>query len=261
VRQSPLSPCRFGFVDALTTMYGCMAGFHRSLGRAARGGQVLEQGDVVAAVVPGLPGLAIANATVYREAESLGAALPELGRAYEETGVGRSMVWAAPADEDAHELLGRAGYVRYAEAPAMALELARLPAEDDPLDEWSDAPEPWELARVVERSYGLEDGSVTQAIDGWLSSATAYVARQQGRPVACLTLLREGADAGVFLVGTVPEARGQGLARRLLQRALHDAREHGATVSTLQSSRLGYPVYQRLGYRELCRLGMWERGR
>jgi GNAT superfamily N-acetyltransferase len=247
-------------VDALATMYDCMAGFHRSLGRAARGGQVLEQADVVAAIVPGLPGLAIANATVYREAASLRAALPELCRAYEETGVGRSMVWAAPEDEEAHELLLGAGYVRYAEAPAMALELDRLPAEDDPLDEWSDAPAPAELAQVVERSFGLEDGAVSEALDGWLGSATAYVARLAGRPVACLTLLREGPDAGVFLVGTVPEARGQGLARRLLLRALLDARAAGATVSTLQSSLLGYPVYRRLGYRELGRLGMWERG-
>ena len=33
----------------------------------------------------------------------------------------------------------------------------------------------------------------------------------------------------VFLVGTIPEARGHGLARRLLLRALHGARATGAT--------------------------------
>ncbi|MEO9175609.1 MAG: hypothetical protein ABI317_08850, partial [Gaiellales bacterium] len=136
-------------MDALGTMYDCMAGFHRSLGRAARGGQVLEQAGVVAAIVPGLPGLAIVNATVYRDAASLGAALPALGRAYEEAGVGRSMVWTTPGDGAAHDVLLAAGYVRYAESPAMALELDQLPADDDPLDEWSDAPEPSELARVV----------------------------------------------------------------------------------------------------------------
>ena len=65
----------------------------------------------------------------------------------------------------------------------------------------------------------------------------------------------------MFLVGTIPESRGRGLARRLLLQALHEVRAAGASVSTLQSSRLGYPVYRRLGYVELCRLGMWERGR
>jgi GNAT superfamily N-acetyltransferase len=248
-------------ITGLGTMYACMAGFHRSLGRAARGGAVIEQDGVVAAVVPGLPGMGIVNAAVYRDAAGLAEALPALAEAYEACDVGRSMVWAAPDDDAAHGALGVAGYVRQAEAPAMALELASLPEEDDPLDEWSDAPEPWELAQVVERSYGLADGAVGEAIDGWLEGATAYVARLGGRPVGCLTLLREGADAGVFLVGTVPEARGRGLARRLLLRALHDARAAGATVSTLQSSRLGYPVYLRLGYRDLGRLGMWERAR
>jgi GNAT superfamily N-acetyltransferase len=242
-------------------MYGCMASFHRSLGRAARGGAVIEQDGVVAAVVPGLPDMGIANAAVYREPAGLAEALPALAQAYEARDVARSMVWAAPDDDAAHAALAAAGYLCNAEAPAMALDLASLPQEDDPLDEWSDAPEPWELAQVVERSYGLADGAMGDAIDGWLAGASAYVVRLDGRPVGCLTLLREGADAGVFLVGTVPEARGRGLARRLLLHALHDARDAGATVSTLQSSRLGYPVYRRLGYRDLGRLGMWERAR
>jgi GNAT superfamily N-acetyltransferase len=143
----------------------------------------------------------------------------------------------------------------------MTLDLSQLPADDDPLDEWSDEPDPEEVAGIVERSYGLADGAVSSALDGWLARATAYVARLDGRPAACLTMVREGPDAGIFLVGAVPEARGRGLAHRLLLRALHDARSAGSTVSSLQSSRLGYPVYRRLGYVELCRLGMWERSR
>ena len=108
---------------------------------------------------------------------------------------------------------------------------------------------------------GLADGAIGAAIRGWLEPATTYVARLDGRPACCLTMVREGPDAGVFLVGTIPEARGRGLARRLLLHALHAARGAGATVSTLQSSRLGYPVYRRLGYVELCRLGMWSETR
>ena len=94
-----------------------------------------------------------------------------------------------------------------------------------------------------------------------LAHARDGICRTARRPPGCVPhLVREGPDAGVFMVGTVPEARGRGLARRLLLRALRDARAAGSTVSSLQSSRLGYPVYRRLGYVELCRLGMWERG-
>jgi GNAT superfamily N-acetyltransferase len=65
----------------------------------------------------------------------------------------------------------------------------------------------------------------------------------------------------VFLVAAVPAARGRGLARRLLLQALHPAHAAGATVSRLQSSRRGFPVYRRLAYVEVCRFGIGERGR
>jgi GNAT superfamily N-acetyltransferase len=246
-------------MDELITMLACMAAFQGMVGRAARGGAVFEHDGVVAAIVPGLPDMMLANAAVYSDAAGLAHALPLLERAYGSAGVRRSMVWVPPGDDAAPEVLRAAGYALDAEAPAMALDLTEIPAEDDPLDDWSDDPAPEELAQVVERSYGLDDGVFGTAIDGWFPHATAYVARLDGRPATCLTIVREGPDAGVFLVGTVPEARGRGLARRLLLRALHDARAAGSTVSTLQSSRLGYPVYRRLGYVELGRIGMWER--
>jgi GNAT superfamily N-acetyltransferase len=248
-------------VDELASMLACIAAFQAALGLAARGGRAFEHEGVVAAIVPGLPELALANAAVYRRASVLGAALPVLQQAYDDAGVTRSLIWVPPGDEGAHAALRAAGYSPDSEAPAMTLDLARLPAEDDPPDDWTDAPDPGEIAHIVERSYGLADDSVGAALTGWLEAGTAYVARVDGRPACCLTVIREGRDAGVFLVGTIPEARGRGLARRRLLHALHEARAAGASVSSLQSSRLGYPVYRRLGYVELCRLGMWERGR
>jgi GNAT superfamily N-acetyltransferase len=246
-------------MEELVTMLACMAAFQGLLGHAARGGCAFESDGVIAAIVPGLSELAIANAVVYSDPARLAEILPKLQTAYEDAGVDRSMVWVPPDDDVAPDVLREAGYALDSEAPAMALDLSRLPVDDDPLDDWSDTPDPEEVAGIVERSYGLADGAVSSSLDGWLTRATAYVARVDGRPAACLTTVREGPDAGVFMVGTVPEARGRGLARRLLLRALHDARSAGSTVSSLQSSRLGYPVYRRLGYVELCRLGMWER--
>lgn len=242
-------------------MLACMTAFQAALGLAARGGRAFDRDGVMAAIVPGLPDLAVANAAVYHDPAGLAAALPLLERAYVDAGVRRSLIWVPPGDETVRATLRAAGYAPDSEAPAMALDLARLPPEDDPLDDWSDDPDPAEIAQIVERSYGLQDGAIHSAIRGWLQPATSYVARLDGRPACCLTVVREGPDAGVFLVGTIPEARGHGLARRLMLHALHAARAGGATVSTLQSSRLGYPVYRRLGYVELCRLGMWERGR
>ena len=41
--------------------------------------------------------------------------------------------------------------------------------------------------------------------------------------------------------------------------ALIDARERGLTVSSLQATKMGYPIYERLGYEPICKLEMWER--
>ena len=85
-----------------------------------------------------------------------------------------------------------------------------------------------------------------------------YVACQEGEPVACCATTDIGANTEVDMVAVVPEARGQGLSGKLLAHALADAVERGCTTSTLVATQLGRPVYERLGYRGLGVLEMWE---
>ena len=88
-----------------------------------------------------------------------------------------------------------------------------------------------------------------------------YQARVDGEPACVLGTVDDGDDCGVYLVATLPEHRGQGLARRLLHAALAEARERGLRTSSLQATKLGYPVYERLGYEPICAIEMWERRR
>jgi hypothetical protein len=41
--------------------------------------------------------------------------------------------------------------------------------------------------------------------------------------------------------------------------ALCDARERGCTTTSLQATARGKPVYERLGYRDIGAVHMWER--
>src|SRR4051794_32091203 len=66
-------------------------------------------------------------------------------------------------------------------------------------------------------------------------------------------------DAGVMFVATLPEARGRGLAGGLLAVALVEARDRGCDISTLQATKMGEPVYARLGYQRLGAIQMWEK--
>ena len=244
------------------TMLACMAAFQGLIGQAARGGHAFESDGVIAAIVPGLSELAIANATVYRDPTRLAAALPQLETAYQDAGVGRSMVWVPPDDDVAPAVLREAGYALDSEAPAMTLDLSQLPADDDPLDDWSDEPDPEEVAGIVERSYGLADGAVELG-HRRLARARDGVRRTGRRPPGCVPHDGPGGSrrrASSWSARSPRRAAAGSRAASSCARCTTHA-SAGSTVSSLQSSRLGYPVYRRLGYVELCRLGMWERSR
>jgi GNAT superfamily N-acetyltransferase len=74
------------------------------------------------------------------------------------------------------------------------------------------------------------------------------LARQDGEPVACAMALCSHGVAGVYWVGTVPEARGRGLAERVTRAVGNAGFDAGMQVAALQASAMGHPVYRRMGY-------------
>ncbi len=55
-------------------------------------------------------------------------------------------------------------------------------------------------------------------------------------------------DCGVFGVETVPQRRRRGLGRALVEHVLADAARRGARTASLQSTRMGQPLYASLGF-------------
>jgi GNAT superfamily N-acetyltransferase len=238
-----------------------LASFARLMGSGSPTSRVLERDGVVAAVVPAVPDRSIVNSVAYRDADALADTLDDLATAYETAGVGAWTVWVPEGDDTAVRLLEDAGHRLDGDPTAMVADLAGVPDPDPEQLDWDAEADPQVLARINDLAYGWAEGTFGAAIPrfGEIDSLRLYQARVDGEPVCVLGTYDNDADCEVYFVATLADHRGKGLARRLMHRALLEARERGLTTSNLQSTKKGYPVYERLGYEPICRLQMWER--
>jgi GNAT superfamily N-acetyltransferase len=61
-------------------------------------------------------------------------------------------------------------------------------------------------------------------------------------------LVATGSVAGIYWVATLDEQRGRGYGAALTWAAVAGGRELGCRIASLQASRLGRPVYSRMGF-------------
>jgi len=92
------------------------------------------------------------------------------------------------------------------------------------------------------------------------SDVLNYMGLLRGRLVAVSTLFL-GKIAGIYNVGTVASARGGGIGSAMTHFALAEARRRGFGLATLQSSKAGYGVYSKLGFKEYFKLSNYVRVR
>jgi GNAT superfamily N-acetyltransferase len=84
-----------------------------------------------------------------------------------------------------------------------------------------------------------------------------YVAFVDGQAVGGAAVFFAEGVAGIYNVAVTQAARGRGIGREVTLAALREARALGYNLSTLGSSELGLPVYQRIGYEEVCRIRVY----
>jgi GNAT superfamily N-acetyltransferase len=238
-----------------------LASFVRVVAAGAETSRVIDRGGVTAAVVPEVADRSVVNSVAYCDATALRAALDDLAGAYDQAGVSAWTVWVPEDDAEARALLEGAGHRMDAEPMAMVADLALLSAPDSDELDWDAEADPQVLGSINDHAYGWPVGTFGAAMRnfGQVEGLRLYQARVDGEPACVLGTYDDGDDCGIYFVATLEEHRGKGLARRLLHRALAEARERGLATSNLQSTKKGYPVYERLGYDPVCRLEMWER--
>jgi GNAT superfamily N-acetyltransferase len=239
-------------VDGLFAFYGVCGG-------SSEGARTIEGDGVLAAVVPAAPERAVANGVAYRNSDALRAGYDRIAEAYGEIGA-KWTVWAWPDDEATARFLEERGHVLDAQPAAMMRDLDGIerPAPDA-LPDWTADGDFAVVGPLNDRAYSFGTDSFTRALRRLPSdSIRVYVAADEGEPVGCLLMTDHDGNSDVECVAVVPEARGRGISQNLLAHALADALERGIETSTLVSTGMGHPVYERLGYRTLGRFQMWE---
>ena len=84
-----------------------------------------------------------------------------------------------------------------------------------------------------------------------------FVAALEGRGAAALTTARLGDVVGIFALGTRPDQRRQGAAGAALTAAMRYHLDRGAATFVLQTSTLGRPLYESLGYENVEEAVTW----
>ena len=81
-----------------------------------------------------------------------------------------------------------------------------------------------------------------------LPGVRCYIGEVDGQPVTTGLGVMGGDYVGIFNIATPPESRGRGYGAAVTARAVEDAFRAGATLAWLQSSAMGYRIYESLGF-------------
>jgi GNAT superfamily N-acetyltransferase len=85
----------------------------------------------------------------------------------------------------------------------------------------------------------------------------AWTLVSDGFAVASALTYAHGGDVAISAVGTAPDWRRRGLARRLMLHVLADAHQRGARTASLQSTRMGESLYRSVGFHCVGRYEEW----
>jgi GNAT superfamily N-acetyltransferase len=224
------------------------------------GGSVRQENGVLAAIMPSSPDRSVFNSVFYEDGQTLTRSLDEIAEAYERAGVRAWTVWVPEADRDTASALAEAGHTNDAQPRAMAMEVSELRAPDrDDSIEIREELDMAEAARLNEIAYGWAPGEFGAVSEAQLPDTYAYFASIEGETVGTVVAWDHHDDCEIVWVATLPEARGRGVSKQLMARAVAGAQARGRRTTTLVATKLGRPVYERVGYRDFGAIEMWER--
>jgi ribosomal protein S18 acetylase RimI-like enzyme len=228
-----------------------------------------DEGDVAWGMTPMPIGAFNRVVRVRLAGDQADARIREVADRYDVAGVPGSW-WIDPQStpSDLGGRLERLGFVSEA-VPAMRVEAADVPELELPAGltlSWAtDAGALRSAMQLVAAGFGLPDELGDRMADlmasaaGRETSVRTVVARLDDKPVAAAQGVHIGRAVGIYNVATLGEARGRGIGAAVTIAVLRDAVARGARFGMLESSDLGHPVYERIGFRDVATFQVYGR--
>jgi GNAT superfamily N-acetyltransferase len=219
--------------------------------------QLIQRDGLIASLTPASPQRSLFNSVFYEDPAALAVAVDSLAELYDAHEIAAWTVWVPDEDRETAQLLADRGHALDAAPRAMAMELADAAASPGPAGVEPGPCDPGVAADLNDRAYGYGPDGFRAAVAG--ETAIRWQgAYAGGEPVGCIGTIAVGDDCCITGVATPPEQQGRGIAAWLLRRALAEAREEGMRTASLQATKAGAPLYERLGFADFGFVEMWE---
>jgi GNAT superfamily N-acetyltransferase len=197
--------------------------------------------------------------------ENVKATFNSLQRRIDEEGA-PALWWIGPQSQPDHlgTLLERYGLQPAGEVPGMAIDLELLENKPEmPANFVFQKVNTTEMqalwARIAAVGTGFPDVAVeameqleVTMTDPQYKAQYRYIGFLNGIPVATSALVLNSGVAGIYAVATIPEARRKGFGKIMTVMPLLEARQIGYRVGILQASSMGYPIYKKIGFLDVC---------
>lgn len=162
--------------------------------------------------------------------------------------------------DEVEPILHRAGFERIGTEPGMVLEsLDSIPANETSVTllEATETDHFEDVASVFSTVFGLSLELSRRVFrprpqgpleaDAW----TSILGRVNGDPASCGTFVRTGEVVGVYGIAVKEEYRRQGIGEATTWEVLRSGGDAGGRIGVLLSTEMGYPLYEKMGFRPI----------
>jgi GNAT superfamily N-acetyltransferase len=110
--------------------------------------------------------------------------------------------------------------------------------------------EAFEFATIASQSFGYKvDGEIIYNICKDSSRVKNFIFKDNGKAYGCgIVYFDSNNNAGFHMIGTIPDGRGKGIGKSITERLIDEALINNCNHCVLNASKMGEPIYERLGF-------------